>query len=117
MERPVSQPRAAGPAKSPGAVGARGFRLHLGGARRDRTAALVVANDALSQLSYGPEGIEGTHYTAAGAAGKRYGSSGASTGSSSAWRQPAMDSGHWPVSSSCSSFRREASTPSGRPRL
>ena len=26
----------------------------LGGARRDRTADLVIANDALSQLSYGP---------------------------------------------------------------
>jgi hypothetical protein len=25
-----------------------------GGARRDRTADLVIANDALSQLSYGP---------------------------------------------------------------
>jgi hypothetical protein len=26
-----------------------------GGARRDRTADLVIANDALSQLSYGPK--------------------------------------------------------------
>jgi hypothetical protein len=26
----------------------------IGGARRDRTADLVIANDALSQLSYGP---------------------------------------------------------------
>jgi hypothetical protein len=26
----------------------------VGGARRDRTADLVIANDALSQLSYGP---------------------------------------------------------------
>src|SRR5665647_41555 len=26
----------------------------FGGARRDRTADLVIANDALSQLSYGP---------------------------------------------------------------
>ena len=26
-----------------------------GGAERDRTADLVIANDALSQLSYGPE--------------------------------------------------------------
>jgi hypothetical protein len=25
-----------------------------GGARRDRTADLIIANDALSQLSYGP---------------------------------------------------------------
>src|SRR6202021_4144698 len=29
-------------------------RAKRGGARRDRTAALVIANDALSQLSYGP---------------------------------------------------------------
>ncbi len=28
-----------------------------GGARRDRTADLIIANDALSQLSYGPTGI------------------------------------------------------------
>jgi hypothetical protein len=27
----------------------------IGGARRDRTADLVIANDALSQLSYGPK--------------------------------------------------------------
>jgi hypothetical protein len=26
----------------------------FGGAKRDRTADLVIANDALSQLSYGP---------------------------------------------------------------
>jgi len=33
------------------------FRARIsknGGARRDRTADLVIANDALSQLSYGP---------------------------------------------------------------
>src|SRR5580693_4637391 len=29
-------------------------RTKRGGARRDRTADLVIANDALSQLSYGP---------------------------------------------------------------
>src|SRR3979411_966836 len=29
-------------------------RAKRGGARRDRTADLVIANDALSQLSYGP---------------------------------------------------------------
>src|SRR5215208_7541492 len=29
-------------------------RRKAGGARRDRTADLVIANDALSQLSYGP---------------------------------------------------------------
>ena len=29
-------------------------RAKAGGARRDRTADLVIANDALSQLSYGP---------------------------------------------------------------
>jgi hypothetical protein len=28
--------------------------VESGGARRDRTADLVIANDALSQLSYGP---------------------------------------------------------------
>jgi hypothetical protein len=27
----------------------------IGGAERDRTADLVIANDALSQLSYGPK--------------------------------------------------------------
>jgi hypothetical protein len=30
-----------------------------GGARRDRTADLVIANDALSQLSYGPAKCNG----------------------------------------------------------
>ncbi len=30
------------------------MRVEGGGARRDRTADLVIANDALSQLSYGP---------------------------------------------------------------
>jgi hypothetical protein len=29
-------------------------RAEAGGARRDRTADLIIANDALSQLSYGP---------------------------------------------------------------
>jgi hypothetical protein len=37
----LAQPKLAKPAKA-------------GGARRDRTADLVIANDALSQLSYGP---------------------------------------------------------------
>src|SRR6267154_3372503 len=37
----LAKPRQAQPAKA-------------GGARRDRTADLVIANDALSQLSYGP---------------------------------------------------------------
>src|SRR6202035_986831 len=37
----LAQPKQAQPAKA-------------GGARRDRTADLVIANDALSQLSYGP---------------------------------------------------------------
>ena len=31
-------------------------RAKAGGAERDRTADLVIANDALSQLSYGPFG-------------------------------------------------------------
>ena len=39
--RGLAQPKRAQPAKA-------------GGARRDRTADLVIANDALSQLSYGP---------------------------------------------------------------
>ena len=37
----LAEPKQAQPAKA-------------GGARRDRTADLVIANDALSQLSYGP---------------------------------------------------------------
>jgi hypothetical protein len=37
----LAEPKRAKPAKA-------------GGARRDRTADLVIANDALSQLSYGP---------------------------------------------------------------
>ena len=37
-----------------------------GGARRDRTADLVIANDALSQLSYGP-----VHGRGAKAAGRK----------------------------------------------
>jgi hypothetical protein len=37
----LAEPKQARPAKA-------------GGARRDRTADLVIANDALSQLSYGP---------------------------------------------------------------
>jgi hypothetical protein len=32
-------------------------RAKVGGARRDRTADLVIANDALSQLSYGPKSL------------------------------------------------------------
>ena len=32
-----------------------GSCLRIGGAREDRTPDLVIANDALSQLSYGPE--------------------------------------------------------------
>ena len=39
----LAEPKQAQPAKA-------------GGARRDRTADLVIANDALSQLSYGPLG-------------------------------------------------------------
>jgi hypothetical protein len=39
--RRLAEPKQAQPAKA-------------GGARRDRTADLVIANDALSQLSYGP---------------------------------------------------------------
>jgi hypothetical protein len=38
----LAEPKLAKPAKD-------------GGARRDRTADLVIANDALSQLSYGPD--------------------------------------------------------------
>ena|GEM_PF-6032336 len=30
------------------------YRLRVGGAERDRTAGLLVANEALSQLSYSP---------------------------------------------------------------
>ena len=37
-----------------------------GGARRDRTADLVIANDALSQLSYGPSVGRLTNVTEAG---------------------------------------------------
>ncbi|CCE07162.1 hypothetical protein BRAS3843_20018 [Bradyrhizobium sp. STM 3843] len=37
----LAEPKLAKPAKA-------------GGARRDRTADLIIANDALSQLSYGP---------------------------------------------------------------
>src|ERR671930_2387273 len=36
-------------------------RAKRGGARRDRTADLVIANDALSQLSYGPIGTASDH--------------------------------------------------------
>ena len=32
-----------------------------GGAERDRTADLVIANDALSQLSYSPIPLAGPH--------------------------------------------------------
>jgi hypothetical protein len=41
LERDLCQPKPEGRAKA-------------GGARRDRTADLIIANDALSQLSYGP---------------------------------------------------------------
>src|SRR5436853_1168713 len=51
----LAEPKLAQPAKA-------------GGARRDRTADLVIANDALSQLSYGPmrppRGCEGGHQSA-----------------------------------------------------
>ena len=32
------------------------WEVNPGGAERDRTADLVIANDALSQLSYSPQG-------------------------------------------------------------
>ena len=38
--------------ESPGSAGA--FCFSYGGAKEDRTPDLVIANDALSQLSYGP---------------------------------------------------------------
>ena len=34
----------------------------IGGAEEDRTPDLVIANDALSQLSYGPDHDSGSHY-------------------------------------------------------
>ena len=37
-----------------GSGGARDLRKKVGGASRDRTDDLIVANDALSQLSYSP---------------------------------------------------------------
>jgi hypothetical protein len=48
------QPKPRPPYRGPGR-----FDLHkLGGARRDRTADLLLAKQALSQLSYGPETTE-----------------------------------------------------------
>ena len=38
------------------------FSRNNGGAKRDRTADLLLARQALSQLSYGPECIDGTTY-------------------------------------------------------
>ena len=47
------------PYRSEASEGCRGVarRAKRGGARRDRTADLVIANDALSQLSYGPVAV------------------------------------------------------------
>ena len=42
------------PIRATDAKGMTGKRTFPGGAERDRTADLVIANDALSQLSYGP---------------------------------------------------------------
>ena len=50
------------------ALGASALR---GGARRDRTADLIIANDALSQLSYGPVTAAFTHIGKVRAADKR----------------------------------------------
>jgi hypothetical protein len=38
------------------------FGCVIGGAKRDRTADLLVANEALSQLSYSPTRWEQPHY-------------------------------------------------------
>src|SRR5690606_11024512 len=53
--RQKARRRAAGARKRKKPPGG-GFFLDLGGAREDRTPDLVIANDALSQLSYGPMG-------------------------------------------------------------
>jgi hypothetical protein len=39
------------------------MRIEIGGASRDRTDGLVVANDALSQLSYSPVNSMHTSFT------------------------------------------------------
>ena len=36
---------------------AAGVEIHRGGAERDRTADLLIANEALSQLSYSPNRV------------------------------------------------------------
>src|SRR5690606_33028288 len=84
-----------------------------GGAREDRTPDLVIANDALSQLSYGP--TAGGDYTDVAPASPAGSSKGANAGSSWARRQPESTPGQSSPSSSDSSQRREARTPSGRP--
>ena len=48
-----------GTGKNGQAVSDRNTRVKHGGASRDRTDDLIVANDALSQLSYSPTGREG----------------------------------------------------------
>jgi hypothetical protein len=48
--------RASRDRERPPAVGANGVQSADGGADRDRTGGLLVANQALSQLSYSPEG-------------------------------------------------------------
>jgi hypothetical protein len=50
-----------GDSLSDGSSESRRWRSELGGASRDRTDGLVVANDALSQLSYSPT-MAGTDY-------------------------------------------------------
>ena len=43
-----------------------------GGARRNRTADLVIANDALSQLSYGPDLFRSAYLDPGSGQVKRY---------------------------------------------
>ena len=53
--RSLSHAGHASPFGHPAAAPRVARRAKRGGARRDRTADLIIANDALSQLSYGPE--------------------------------------------------------------
>ena len=61
-------------------TGAEPFGPGGGGAERDRTAGLVIANDALSQLSYSPEATGSRHWGAARDGGNAKGGRGSQAG-------------------------------------
>src|ERR1700740_3684105 len=97
----LAEPRLAKPAKA-------------GGARRDRTADLIIANDALSQLSYGPVACHLAHLTSEKAACDRRHLQSASIPSKE--RRKSLTSRWFYVQFPCLAGREPISTTAANPR-